>query len=560
MKKSSLSSLIDQYGNPLLKQKPQALQGGWSNVPYDAADRTGNHTANWNPYLTSPDVELNPWRDVIVSRVRDLVRNDGWASGVVTRILDNAIGGVFRPISKPDYRTLKAKTDLNFDAQWASEWGRVVDSHWRSWANDEGRYCDAGRRLNFSQMMWASLRHLLIDGDCIAIMNWIPERIEREQALYATSIQLVDPDRLSNPQQMFDTAECRGGVKLDSYGAPIGYYFRKAHISDYYKLSETVEWEYILKETEWGRPNVVHYFETQRADEHRGGAGILTPIVQRLKMLTKYDKTEMDAAILNSIFAAYLESPFDPASAMEGLEAVDGLQSYTRDRYDYYQGKNGLKVGDVQVSALFPGEKINMVNPTHPNSNFREFESATLRNIAAGTGVSAQQISNDWSDVNYSSARAAMLEAWKTLERRRDNFAKGFASPIRAAWLEECCIEEDLPWPSGVNDDFLIDAISYLRTPLAKCMWLGPGRGWIDPVSERQGSLLGMTAGLSTLENEVAENAGSDWEEVIDQRAIEIERFKKLGIPLPEWTGTQQAKSNDESATSISQPPKKPQA
>ena len=42
------------------------------------------------------------YRDRMVSRFRDAVRNDGWASGGVTRILDNAIGANFRPVSKAE--------------------------------------------------------------------------------------------------------------------------------------------------------------------------------------------------------------------------------------------------------------------------------------------------------------------------------------------------------------------------------------------------------------------------------------------------------------------------
>jgi hypothetical protein len=37
--------------------------------------------ANWQPALWSPDNEINIYRDRIVSRMRDLGRNDGWASG-----------------------------------------------------------------------------------------------------------------------------------------------------------------------------------------------------------------------------------------------------------------------------------------------------------------------------------------------------------------------------------------------------------------------------------------------------------------------------------------------
>lgn len=553
------SSILDQYGNPYVKQqtglKPRALHGGLNNIPYDAADTTGSSTSNWFPYLTSPDVELNPWRDIIVSRVRDLVRNDGWASGIVTRVLDNALGGCFRPISKPDYRTLQAKTGCSFDAQWAKEWSREVDSHWRSWANDEGRYCDAGRRLTFSQMMWAAMRGLLIDGDAVAVLNWIPDRVQKGQALYATAVQMIDPDRLCNPNNNIDSEECRGGVQIDSYGSPIGYHFRKSHLSNYFDLSQTMTWEYIKKETPWGRPQVVHYFETNRADEHRGGAGILTPIVQRLRMITKYDKTELDAAVVNATFAAFLESPYDPVSGMDALETQESenILNYIDNRNCYHKNNN-LVLGGTRIPVLFPGEKISAVSSSHPHSGYREFLGAALRNIAAGTGVSTQQISNDWSDVNYSSARSAMLEAWKTLTRRRDNFGNGFASPIRSAWLEECCMKEELPWPSGVDLDYLMDMVSYLKTPLSKCKWLGPGRGWVDPVAEKQGAVLGMAAGLSTLEVEAAENSGDDWEEIIDQRALEIKKFKENGIPLPDWTGNQ----TNGKETSISSPPEKP--
>jgi capsid protein len=82
--------------------------GGWT--PYDAASRTSDEMALWNPGLFSADTEINPYRDRIVSRVRDLVRNDGWASGATTRILDNVVGANLRPIFRPDYRFLQAMT------------------------------------------------------------------------------------------------------------------------------------------------------------------------------------------------------------------------------------------------------------------------------------------------------------------------------------------------------------------------------------------------------------------------------------------------------------------
>ncbi len=67
----------------------------------------------------------------------------------------------------------------------------------------------------------------------------------------------------------------------------------------------------------------------------------------------------------------------------------------------------------------------------------------------------------------------------------------------------------------------------------SKCRWLKPGRGWTNPLDEIRASTLAMQGGLSTLENEAAEQ-GADWEEIVDQRAVEIARFKERGLELPE--------------------------
>jgi lambda family phage portal protein len=521
-------TILGANGLPL-QRKTSALSGG-SNTPYDAADNSGQHMADWQPYLWSADGEVNMYRDRIVSRVRDVVRNDGWASGAVTRILDNVIGANFRPISKPDYRSLAAVTGIKgFDATWASEFGKAVDAHWRAWANDTSRYCDTQRNMTVSQMMRLAFRHKIIDGDALAMVNWIPERVGAGRARYATAIQIVDPDRLSNPNLHFDQNTMRGGVVIDGHGAATGYYIRRAHQGDWFSAGESVHWDLIQRETDWGRPIIVHDFDHDRAGQHRGGAGIFAPVLQRLKMLIKYDGVELDAAIINSIFGAYIESPYDPAMVEEALgHNGSELNDYQQGRADFHDQRK-IKLGESRMPILFPGEKINAVASERPNSNFADFEGAMLRNFASAVGLSAQQVSNNWADVNYSSARGAAQEAWKTLNVRRINFAHGFAAPIRGAFLEESFEVDNLPLPAGAP------SFMEYRTAYGKCLWMGPGRGLVDTVKERAGSILGMDGGFTTLERESAESDGEDWEENLDQRQIEVKAFKDRGLPVPEW-------------------------
>lgn len=537
--------ILDAQGAPLRPSRAMALAGG-GGIPYDAADIYSPHTAEWQPYLWSPDNTTNPYRDRITARVRDLVRNDGWASGAVTRTLDNVVGANFRPVAKPDYRALAAMTGIKgFDAVWAEEYGRAVDSYYRVWSEDPGRYCDGMRKQTVAQMYRLGFRHKLIDGDALAQCLWLPKRKGYGRARYATALQIIDPDRLSNPQMRFDVRNVRGGVQIDEEtGEVVGYHIRKAHQSDWFVADQSVTWEYITRETSWGRPNIVHDYDLEQANQHRG-VGILGPVVYRLKALTKYDGAELDAAILNAIFAAYIESPNDPQLVEAAMG--DELSQYQTMRSEYHNEKR-LSLNGARMPILFPGEKINMVTAARPTSNFADFEKAVLRNFASAAGLSAQQVSQDWSDVNYSSARGALLEAWKTMDRRRQDFAIGFAAPLRGAWLEECHEVEDLPLPSGAP------AFAEARGPYMRAMWLGPGRGWIDPVAEREGAVLGMEAGLSTLEQESADQ-NLDWEETLDQRAREIEGFKRRGLEPPaSWLANRKS-SGEGGAVTTRTPP-----
>ena len=400
---------------------------------------------DWNPVLSSPDGEVNPYRDRMVARERDLIRNDGWASAAVTRAIDNVVGANFRPIAKPDYRALAAISgNKGFDHQWAEEWSQAFAGYYRAWADDTSKYCDSERFQTLPQQYRLAFRHLLSDGDALAMIRWMPERIRVGGARYATAVQIIDPDRLSNPQLRFDQQTMRGGVEVDDDGAAVAYHIRKAHQGDYFSAARSMTWERIPRETEWGRPVIVHCFDRERAGQHRG-VGFLTPVVNRLKMLIKYDGTELDAAIINAFFAAYIESPFDHELVEGALSADDSkLSAYQTERANYHKDRR-TALGDVGMSLLFPGEKIGSVSANRPSANYDGFSSAMLRHVAAGTGLVAQQISQNWSEINYSAFRAAMLEAWKTFHRRRYDFAVNFSAPVAAAFLEESMEVDDYP-------------------------------------------------------------------------------------------------------------------
>lgn len=550
-----MTGLVDSSGRPLRRlpapapklgdlvaggPRPRASLSGGSITPYDAADPWNRDFSGWRAWLGSPDTEINPFRDLLVARIRDLVRNDGWAAGAVTRLLDAVVGGHFRLVAKPHWMLLRSRA-RGFDAEWASQFSEAVEARWQAFSEDLGRWCDISRRLTFSQITRLAFRHKLVDGDALAIAHWEPERIGIGRAQYATAYQLVDPDRLSNPYMVPDQALLRGGVEIDEYGAAVAYHIRRAHQADWFVPERAYTWQRIPRETRWGRAIVVHDFDSERAATHRAPGGVLKPILGRLRMLWQYDATELQSAIVNATLAAYIESPFDHSMMAEALNAPSPDKEflwYLQQRDEWRSRReHDFLLNGARLPILFPGEKINAIQQTRPGGNFEAFEQAVLRNVAAAVGLSAEQVSGDWSRTNYSAARAALLEAWKGMARMRLDFARGFATPLFANWLEEEFDRGELPLPQGAPD--FVEA----KNAYCGCRWMGPGRGWVDPLNERRGAVLGLDAGFSTLEQECSEQ-GLDYREVLAQRAYEFRLMREYGLPRPQWaTGEESAKS-----------------
>ena len=198
-------------------------------------------------------------------------------------------------------------------------------------------------------------------------------------------------------------------------------------------------------------------------------------------MLVKYDGVELDAAIINSIYGAYVESPFD---AQLVKDALDDGDDEGREQMLGYQAPAGVPQGLVADARRQPASRScsRARRSTWSRRRGRTATSAPSRVPCSATSrpasaSSAQQVSNDWSDVNYSSARAALLEAWKTMTRRRHDFSHGFAGPMRSAWLEEAMSVDDLPLPRGVVPETFAEC----RSAYSRCRWLGPADGLDQP-------------------------------------------------------------------------------
>ncbi|MEM1046474.1 MAG: phage portal protein [Pseudomonadota bacterium] len=504
----TVPQIIDQHGNPVSSGARMVRE------PYEGASRVQRDLAGWIPYKTSGQAALNFDRDLLTSRIQDMARNDGWASAGMDRLVDTVIGGGWRLSSKPNWRA------LGIDPEAAFELSSSIEAEWRDYVNHPGRYCDVTRERVMGGQQALAFRHRCLDGEALAVIYYLPRGGD-----YGTSVNIIDPDRLSTPMAQLDSTRMRAGVELDRHGAAVAYHIRKQHPADDILVgADFNKWERVLRETRTGRPRCVHAFEAKRAGQRRGEP-VFTPILRKLRQVSKYDQFELQAAALNAVLAAFVTTPFDQEGLMESLSGSgdsDLVKKYHQQQLAFHQ-QNPFVMDGAQINFMHAGEKVDLSKPAHPNAVFDAFMRVALRNIASALGLSYEQLTMDWSQVNYSSARAALLEVWRGLTARKTNFAATFMQPIFMAWLEEAIAIGRVALPTGAPP------FREYRAAYCTADWIGPGRGWVDPQKEADAAVTRIDAGLSTLERECAEQ-GLDWVDVAEQRARERDKLKELGL------------------------------
>ena len=486
--------------------------GGIGGEAYEGASNANPDLASWRPFNYSGQSSLTFARDRLAARIHQLARDDGWASSAISKRIDAVIGAGMRLHATPNARRLGITEDQN------EELIADIEAAWHDYAMDF-ESCDAGQRLPFGMQQALAYRHWLTDGETISLSLWLERGTE-----WSTAVQMIDPDRLSNPWLRLDSVNQKHGVDLGPRGEPLGYWFREAHPGDLGVIGAYPwRWNRVARKYPNGRWQCVHAFVPKRAGQVTGEPP-LAPILRKIQMIRKYDTAELQAAVLNALMALFVKSPNDPEQVARSFEGGDELTPWQASRLGYYEHL-GLKIPNVTLKFLFPSDEVVPVKPEHPNANFEAFLKSALRNIATAAGVTYEQLTGDYSETNYASARAAILEVWRGFTSDRLNFATIFAQPHYQNWLEEALETGRVKYPNGAP------RFREARMAYSRAKWLGPGRGLIDPAKESQGSAMRLSIGTGTFADECAEQGG-DWREIFAQRARERREMERLQLPL----------------------------
>lgn len=481
---------------------------------YRAASLDDRALAGWVPPRGSADADLEGELELMVARSRDMARNNGLVSGADQTLKDNIIGAVLRLVAKPDYRL------LGRDAEWARDWSRNVEAHFRSWA--ETTECDAGRKQTLLGLSLQMLGGAFNNGDGLALPIWK----ERAGSKWGTRLHVIESDRLATPYGMERRRDVSGGIHQDQHGEPLGYWLMKNHPGDRYGLGGfgmgPDAWQYVPAYTAWGRPRVIHLHDQARAGQSRA-APLIKAVMREISQAGRWVHTELQTAVTNSLIGGVLESDLDPdtihAIFAAGVGSGDGGTAETK--YNNLTGGYSSRLQAGSMVRVPIGTTYKPIDSSRNTAGMSAFMDTMMRWIAAGLNMPYELFLKDFSKSNYSSARAALLEAWRYFYGRRRWIIDGWLNTVYGLWLEEAINRGVIEAPG-----FYENRYAYQR-----CRWLFQGRGHIDPVKEPTGDNLRLSNGTATLEQICAEH-GLDWEEVQEQRAIEMAKQRELGLPI----------------------------
>jgi lambda family phage portal protein len=458
---------------------------------------------DWKALNGSADADLLGDLPSLRQRSRDLNRNDAHANAITGTVVANVVGTGLKPQSRPDAEALE------ITPKEATTFARQAERAWRRWCPT----ADSQNRMDFYEIQALVKRQTLENGEVFVLPLMITDEPGRR---YRLALEVIEADRVSTPPEQTTNRSIRDGIELGDRGQPIAYYIRKKHPGDILLgqagVAGTQDWVRYPAVNAAGRKNVLHLYPVKRPGQTRGEP-YFAPVLSAFKDLGDMFEAEIVAGRVAACFAAFVTKS-DPYGVIQGNTNIDAA---------------GRKLDSLEpgmIEYLNAGETVTFGDPKRPSGTFAPFVEAVLRSIGSSLGLPLELVLKDFSKTNYSSARAALLEARRYFRADQTWLASRLCQPCWEWVLEEAWLREYLP---------AVDLLGEPREDWMRVSWIAPGWGWVDPVKEVESSKIAIEAGLSTLADECGAQ-GRDWEDVMVQRKREDDRRKELGLAAPAAT------------------------
>ena len=406
------------------------------------------------------------------ARSVDLQQGTPIAAGALKTNKTNVIGPGLRFKANIRYEEL----GLTFEEK--NAWERKTEREFAMWA----KHCDAREQTDFYGIQALVYYEKLLYGDSFVNLPLLLNQTDKNP--YPLRLQIVESILVASPPKYIGREEDENndvihGVKFNKYGAAVGFYVLNKL---YNSFNDDHDYTYIPKYgTQTGRRNIIQVMTIERSGQLRG-IPILSPVIEDLKVLSRYNDAEVMKVLVNALMAIFIESeaPDDMSlgTAIDEDDQVDAESDET------------IELGNGTVNVLAPGEKVNVAEKTPIPSSFADFTSSLISHVGAALEIPYEILVKHFGQ-SYSASRAALLEYWKSVETQRAEFITQFCNPIYEEWLTMAILLGRIDAP-GFFDDPII------REAWLGAEWYGPSQGQLDPQKEATAAEIRVKNAFST--------------------------------------------------------------
>lgn len=326
---------------------------------FDAAGK-GRRQAGWRRSGANANLTNRSAVKTLRDTGRDLARNNGWARRAIGTIGKNTVGWGIQARSP----------------------NAGANAQWKAWAND-AKQCDASGLLPFSGLQRLVIDTVVTSGEVLVVRDDTSNR--------GMKIKVLEPDYLDT-LKVGDNIE--SGVEMDQRGRPVAYWLFDRHPGSDRAVATSRRHD---------ARDVCHVFLVERPEQIRG-VSWLAAAVLKLKDFDDYEDAVLMRQKIAACFAAFVTDIDGSGSTIGGEGGDDEIDSFEPGTIEY----------------LPPGRDIKFADPPSMTDN-DSFSANTLRAIAAALNVTYEDLTGDYSRVNFSSARMARLSHWADVHHWRWN-------------------------------------------------------------------------------------------------------------------------------------------
>jgi len=427
---------------------------------------SGRRTGVWHRSSSDADAATGPYTGKLRDVARDLVRNNAYAESALATIVDHTVGwGI---VAKPMPASARALET------------------WQAWADSTA--CDADGRHDFAGLQKLVMRTVVEAGEVLVRRRF---RLPEDNLPLPLQLQVLEPDYLDTSKHgitLPNGGRIVYGVEFDPIGRRAAYWLFPEHPGN--SAWPTAQSQRIPAD------GVLHVFKPTRPGAARG-ASWFAPVLLRFKDFDEYE----DATLLKQKIAACLAVI---TSDVDGSAAALGTADDTSS-----PGIDALEPGAILNIA--PGRNVEVVQPPSV-SEYDKYTTVNLRAIATGMHVTYEDLTGDFSQVNFSSARMARLKHWARVEDWRWRMlVPQFCAPVWG-WASQAALVASRPFAPDVR-------------------WSAPPMPMIEPDKEGLAYMRNVRAGIQSLPDAIRER-GYDPDELFAEIAATNKKLDDLGIVL----------------------------